>query len=87
MIEDSRKESLALGLTPAEARRFEESRDKLFVEAGHRTGNRFDGRSAKPTFTELADLLDELTRQGMPPRLQAHHLTQRWPGMVRKEED
>ena len=40
----------------------------------------------KPTLTELADLLDELTTQGMPPRAQARHVAQHYPGMVRKEE-
>lgn len=43
-------------------------------------------RSDKPTATELADLLEELTVEGMPPRAQARHVAWHWPGMVRKEE-
>lgn len=41
----------------------------------------------KPTLTEFADLLDELTTQGMPPRGQARHVAFHWPAMVRKEEN
>lgn len=41
----------------------------------------------KPTVTELADLLEQLTLGGMPPRGQARHAAWHWPAMVRKEEE
>ena len=40
----------------------------------------------QPTVTQLADLLEQLTAEGMPPRLQARHVAFHWPGMVRKED-
>ena len=43
-------------------------------------------RPDRPTVTQLADLLEQLTREGMPPRLQARHVAQHWPGSVRKED-
>lgn len=41
----------------------------------------------RPTTEELADLLEQLTLEGMPPRAQAAHAAFHWPGMVRKEAE
>ena len=45
------------------------------------------GVEAKPTIPELADLLQQLTLEGMPPRAQADHAAFHWPGMVREEDE
>lgn len=43
-------------------------------------------RPDRPTAEELGALLEQLTTEGMPPRLQARHAARHWPGIVREEE-
>lgn len=55
-----------------------------------KTGNPFAYASQhasldRPTTEELADLLEQLTAEGMPPRLQVQNMARHWPGMVREE--